>query len=163
MAAAASRIADAVERREQIAIFGDYDVDGATSTAVLARSCARRARRDDPYSGPYIRGLWAERGGDRCARRGGATLAGDSRLRHDQHRAAGPRRRIWLDSVIIDHHQADEALPEAVAAIVNPNRLDDLSGLGHLAAVGLVFLVVIAANRELRRRGFWNADGASRR
>jgi single-stranded-DNA-specific exonuclease len=65
-------------------------------------------------------------------------------------------RRLGLDTIIVDHHQADENLPVAVA-VVNPNRLDDLSGLGHLAAVGLVFLAVVAINRELRRRGFWSA------
>jgi single-stranded-DNA-specific exonuclease len=54
---------------------------------------------------------------------------------------------------VIDHHQADERLPDAV--VVNPNRLDDLSELGHLAAVGLVFLSVVAINRVLRQRGFW--------
>jgi single-stranded-DNA-specific exonuclease len=56
--------------------------------------------------------------------------------------------------VVIDHHQADEELPQA-RAIVNPNRADDLSGLGHLAAVGLVFLTLVAVSRELRRRNFW--------
>jgi len=64
-------------------------------------------------------------------------------------------KRLGLDTVVIDHHQADEQLPDAV--IVNPNRLDDLSELGHLAAVGLVFLAIVAANRELRRRSFWSA------
>jgi len=59
--------------------------------------------------------------------------------------------------VVIDHHQADEALPPAVA-IVNPNRRDDLSDLGHLAAVGLVFMTVVAVNRLLRERGFWTAE-----
>ena len=59
--------------------------------------------------------------------------------------------------MVVDHHQADEALPPAIA-IVNPNRRDDLSGLGHLAAVGLTFMTVVAVNRELRTRGFWN-DG----
>ena len=58
---------------------------------------------------------------------------------------------------MIDHHLADEALPPALA-VVNPNRLDDLSGLGHLAAVGLVFMTVVAVNRELRARGFWTAQ-----
>jgi single-stranded-DNA-specific exonuclease len=57
--------------------------------------------------------------------------------------------------VVIDHHQADEVLPPAVA-IVNPNRRDDLSGLGHLAAVGLTFMTVVAVNRVLRSRGFWS-------
>jgi single-stranded-DNA-specific exonuclease len=62
-------------------------------------------------------------------------------------------RRLGMDVVVLDHHQADEQLPDAI--VVNPNRLDDLSGLGHLAAVGLVFLAVVATNRVLRARGFW--------
>src|SRR3981189_622824 len=67
-------------------------------------------------------------------------------------------KRLFLDSIIINHHQADENLPVAVA-VVNPNRLDDLSGLGHLAAVGLVFLAVVGVSRALRRRGFWSVAG----
>src|SRR5207344_1752702 len=62
-------------------------------------------------------------------------------------------------TLVIDHHLADEALPPALA-VVNPNRLDDLSKLGHLAAAGLVFMTAVAANRELRRRGFWPAERA---
>jgi single-stranded-DNA-specific exonuclease len=72
------------------------------------------------------------------------------------HEPLAQARRLGLDVVVIDHHQADEDLP-AVAALVNPNRRDDLSELGHLAAVGLVFLAVVAVNRELRARGFWTA------
>ncbi|MGB7257506.1 MAG: DHHA1 domain-containing protein, partial [Pseudolabrys sp.] len=63
-------------------------------------------------------------------------------------------KKLGLDTVVVDHHQADENLPPAVA-IVNPNRADDLSGLGHLAAVGLVFVTLVALARELRRRNFW--------
>ena len=66
-------------------------------------------------------------------------------------------RTLGVDVVVIDHHQADEVLPPAVA-IVNPNRRDDLSGLGHLAAVGLTFMTVVAVNRLLRSRGFWTAE-----
>ena len=58
--------------------------------------------------------------------------------------------------IVIDHHLADEVLPDAI--VVNPNRLDDLSKLGHLAAVGLVFMTVVALNRELRSRGFWSGN-----
>src|SRR5260370_34365014 len=65
-------------------------------------------------------------------------------------------KRLGRDTIVIDHHQADENLPVAVA-VVNPNRLDDLSGLGHLAAGGLRFLSGVAINRGLRRRGFWSA------
>src|SRR4030095_381706 len=67
----------------------------------------------------------------------------------------GEAKKLGLDTVVIDHHQADEELPTA-AAVVDPNRVDDLSGLGHLAAVGLVFLTLVAVTRELRRRNFWN-------
>src|SRR5262249_43490796 len=68
-------------------------------------------------------------------------------------------KKLGLDAVVIDHHQADEELPIA-AAVVDPNRADDLSGLGHLAAVGLVFLTLVAVTRELRRRDFWTDAGS---
>src|SRR6478735_6009382 len=66
-------------------------------------------------------------------------------------------RKLGLDTVVVDHHQADERLPDAVA-IVDPNRADDLSGLGHLAAVGLVFITLVAVTRELRQRNFWSGS-----
>ena len=157
MAAAAGRIADAIERGEAIAIFGDYDVDGATSAALVAAFL--RAAGLDPAIhipdrifegyGPNIEAIRA------LAARGAKLLltldCGTTSLE-----ALAEAKRIGLDTVVIDHHQADETLPDAVA-IVNPNRLDDLSGLGHLAAVGTAFLTLVAVNRELRRRGFWNA------
>jgi single-stranded-DNA-specific exonuclease len=65
--------------------------------------------------------------------------------------------RLGMQTVVIDHHLADETLPEALA-VINPNRQDDLSQLGHLAAVGLVFMTLVAVNRELRKRGFWTAE-----
>jgi len=58
---------------------------------------------------------------------------------------------------VIDHHQSGDQLPE-VDALINPNRPDDLSGLGHLAAVGLVLVTLVAVNRELRARGFWTSE-----
>ena len=61
-----------------------------------------------------------------------------------------------IDVVVVDHHAAEGNLPPAVA-VVNPNRLDDASGLGHLAAVGVVFLLVVAINRALRSSG-WYAE-----
>ena len=157
MSAAARRLADAVERGETIAVFGDYDVDGATSAAVLA-TFLRAAGRDplihipdrifEGY-GPNVEAIGALAGR-------GATLIVTVDCGTTSIGPLEEAGRLGLDCVVIDHHQADETLPPAVA-IVNPNRLDDLSGLGHLAAVGLVFLTVVATNRELRRRGFWNA------
>jgi len=160
MAAAADRIADAAIRGEAVAIFGDYDVDGATSAALVAAFL--RAAGLDPAIyipdrifegyGPNVEAIRA------LAARGASLLiavdCGTTSLE-----ALAEAKRVGLDTVVIDHHQADETLPEAVA-IVNPNRLDDLSGLGHLAAVGLAFLAMVATNRELRRRGFWNAARA---
>ncbi|MGV3634589.1 MAG: single-stranded-DNA-specific exonuclease RecJ, partial [Pseudorhodoplanes sp.] len=67
-------------------------------------------------------------------------------------------KRLGLDTVVLDHHQCDPVLPPALA-IVNPNRLDDLSGLNHLAAVGLVFMTLVAVNRELRKRGVFDGGG----
>jgi single-stranded-DNA-specific exonuclease len=156
MPAAAARIADAVERAEQIAIFGDYDVDGATSAAVLAKFLRLTGREpmihipDRLFEGygpntEAIRTL-AERGAKLLVTVDCGTTSLEPLAR---------AKELGLDTVIIDHHQADETLPPAVA-VVNPNRLDDLSGLGHLAAVGLVFITVVAVNRELRKRGFWH-------
>ncbi len=158
MQAAAERIADAVARGECVAIFGDYDVDGATSAAVLARYLRQCGidpiihipdRLFEGY-GPNIeavRGL-AERGAKLLVCVDCGTTSIEPLME---------AKKLGLDTVVIDHHQADEELPPAVA-IVNPNRRDDLSGLGHLAAVGLVFMTVVAVNRVLRERGFWNTD-----
>ena len=156
MQAAAERIADAVQAGESVAIFGDYDVDGATSSALLA--CFLRAGGLAPMIhipdrifegyGPNIEAIRS------LAERGAKLLVtvdcGTTSL--EPLAEAG---RLGLDVIVIDHHQADEELPPAVA-VVNPNRRDDLSGLGHLAAVGLTFLTAVAANRELRNRGFWS-------
>ena len=89
MEPAALRIADAVERAERVAIFGDYDVDGATASALLARFLRPlRSRPDRAYPGSHLRGLRAERRGDPLARRARRDAAGHRRLRHRQHRAA---------------------------------------------------------------------------
>src|SRR5262249_51867530 len=87
----------------------------------------------------------------------GATLLVTVDCGTTSHEPLAEARALGLDVIVIDHHQADETLPPALA-IVNPNRLDDLSQLGHLAAVGLVFMTVVAVNRELRTRGFWTAE-----
>jgi len=155
MQAAASRIADAITRGERIAIFGDYDVDGATSAAVLARFLRQSGNEplihipDRIFEGygpntEAIRAL-AEKGTRLLVIVDCGTTSTEPLTR---------AKEMGLDVVVIDHHQADEVLPPA-DALVNPNRLDDLSGLNYLAACGLVFMTVVAINRELRKRGFW--------
>ena len=158
MPEAAARIADAVQGGETIAIFGDYDVDGATSSALLARFL-RQAGSDPLIHIPdrlfegYGPNVEAVRG---LAQRG-ATLLVTVDCGTTSIEPLAQACALGVDVVVIDHHQADEALPPAVA-IVNPNRRDDLSGLGHLAAVGLTFMTVVAVNRLLRARVFWTAN-----
>lgn len=157
MPAAAARIADAVVRGERVAVFGDYDVDGATSAAVLARFL-RHAGLDPIVYIPdrLFEGYGPNTEAVRTLAGQGATLIVAVDCGTTSIEPLSEARRLGVDVVVIDHHLADESLPPATA-LVNPNRLDDLSGLGHLAAVGLVFLAVVAVNRELRRRGFWAA------
>ncbi len=157
---AAVRIAQAIVTGEPIALFGDYDVDGASSAALFARFLRAQGREPVIYIpdrlfegyGPNAEALQKlAAGGTRLV----VTLdCGSTSL---EALAAAPG--FGLDVVVIDHHQLGTDLPQAVA-VVNPNRQDDLSGLGHLAAVGVTFLAVVAVNRELRRRG-WYAEGRS--
>ncbi|TKW76354.1 MAG: single-stranded-DNA-specific exonuclease RecJ, partial [Bradyrhizobium icense] len=152
MEAAAKRIADAAVRGEKVAIFGDYDVDGATSAALLAwhlRHCGLDPlihipdRLFEGY-GPNVEAV-------RMLAGKGATLLVTVDCGTTSIDALAEARKAGMSVVVIDHHQCGEQLPE-VDALVNPNRPDDLSGLGHLAAVGLVLVTLVAVNRELRQR-----------
>ncbi len=154
---ASARLADAVQRDERIAIFGDYDVDGATATALLARYL-RQCGLDPIVHIPdrIFEGYGPNVDAIRSFVERGATLLVTVDCGTTSVEALGEAKTLGLDTIVVDHHQADVELPPALA-IVNPNRADDLSGLGQLAAVGLVFLTLVAVNRELRRRGFWQA------
>jgi single-stranded-DNA-specific exonuclease len=158
MEAAAKRIADAAERREQVAIFGDYDVDGATSAALLAwhlRHCGLDPAIHIPDRifegyGPNVDAI-------RALAAKGNTLLVTVDCGTTSFEPLAEAKTLGMSVVVIDHHQANEELPD-VDAVVNPNRLDDISGLGHLAAVGLVLITLVAVNRELRARGFWTPE-----
>ena len=153
MDVAAARIADAITGGERIALFGDYDVDGATSTALMTRYF--RSFGIEPLA--HIPDRITEGYGpsatifDRFVREG-ASLAICLDCGATSIDAIERGRRAGLDIVVVDHHQVGSDLPPA-NALVNPNRQDDLSGQGHLAAVGVTFLVCVAVSRELRRRG----------
>ncbi len=158
MQAAAARLAHAIAANESVAIFGDYDVDGATASALLARYLRHCGldpivhipdRIFEGY-GPNVDAIrgFAERGVKLLV----AVDCGTTSIEPLAEAA-----KLGLDTVVIDHHQADVELPKAVA-VVNPNRADDLSGLGHLAAVGLVFITLVALTRELRRQNFWTGS-----
>jgi single-stranded-DNA-specific exonuclease len=158
MERAAERFAAAIRNSEQIAVFGDYDVDGAASVALIERYLLAHGRN----ASTYIPDRLTEGYGPSPAALAALAEAGASLiLTVDCGTTAGmaieAANRAGADVIVIDHHQADEALPPAFA-LVNPNRQDDLSGQGHLAAAGVVFLFLVAATRVLRREGFYTSQ-----
>ncbi len=159
MEAAAERLADAIQAGETIAIFGDYDVDGATSAALLARFL--RFCGIDPLihiPDRIVEGYGPNDAAIASLAEAGASLLVTVDCGSTSHEALRFAKARGLDTIVIDHHQIGTDLPEAVA-IVNPNRQDDLSGQGHLAAVGVVFLTLVAVNRVLRQRGAYARGG----
>ena len=152
---AAARLADAIEGRQPVAIFGDYDVDGACSTALMARFLAHHETPARIYIPDRLfEGYGPNTGAIETLVAEGARLIVTVDCGTTSHEPLALARRLGADVLVIDHHQADERLPE-VEAIVNPNRQDDVSGQGALCAAGVVFLVLVAVTRELRRRGFY--------
>jgi single-stranded-DNA-specific exonuclease len=154
MDAAAARLARAVVKGERIAIFGDYDVDGAASVALLRLWLGERGLNATPYIpdridegyGPNAPAMAAlARGHDLIICVDCGTLSFEP---------VAAARAAGADVIIVDHHLAQEELPDALA-VVNPNRQDDDSGLGHLCAAGVVFLLLVATNRALRRQGWF--------
>lgn len=160
MDSAARRIADAVEGTEAVAVYGDYDVDGATSAALLIRLL-----RDLGLSArPYIPDRLLEGYGPSAEalvrlKAEGSTLAITVDCGAQAFAALEAARDAGLDVIVVDHHQCSTTLPPALA-LVNPNRLDESSdgaAFGHLAAVGVAFLLAAALVRELRTRDFFAA------
>jgi single-stranded-DNA-specific exonuclease len=155
MEKAAARFAAAIAKAEPIAVFGDYDVDGAASVALIERFL--RAHRQVPAT--YIPDRLTEGYGPSPDSLAGLAKEGARLiLTVDCGTTAGlaisAANEAGAEVIVIDHHQADEALPPAYA-VLNPNRQDDLSGQGHLAAAGVVFLFLVATARALRRQGFY--------
>lgn len=156
MDAAAERIGRAVMQGEQIAVFGDYDVDGSASAALLTRylravgGTARiyiPDRLDEGY-GPNPEALIG-------LGREGASLIVTVDCGTTGYESLSAAAAAGLDVIVADHHEAEAALPQAVA-VVNPNRLDEISPHGHMAAVGVTFLLVVALNRHLRAAGWFS-------
>jgi single-stranded-DNA-specific exonuclease len=149
MGTAASRFLQAVAAGQRIAIFADYDVDGGASAALLIvwlRSMGCKAtlyipdRIDEGY-GPNVPAMQA------LGTAHDLIICVDcGTLSHDPIAAAG------CDVIVLDHHLGAETLPAALA-VVNPNRQDEDGNLGHLCAAGVVFLMLVEANRQLRTQG----------
>lgn len=158
---AVERLVMAIRNGERIAVFGDYDVDGATSSALLRRFLQQvgaelRVYIPDRISEGYgpnpaaLRKLKAE----------GIAVVITVDCGITAFDALEDAAEQGLEVIVVDHHAAEPRLPVA-AAVVNPNRQDEESDCGHLAAVGVTFLLVVALNRGLRASGWFQQAGLS--
>lgn len=152
----AKRIADAIERGETIAIFGDYDVDGATSAALLTLLLRRLGVEPMVYIPDRLMEGYGPSGAALVElKRRGADLAITVDCGAQAFDALDEAAASGLDVIVCDHHQCATSLPVA-HALINPNRLDESetgTAHGHVAAVGMAFLLGVALIRELRGRG----------
>ena len=147
------RLAGAIDRGERVAIFGDYDVDGASSSALLYRFLRHFGVEAEIYIPDRIfEGYGPNPTAIRQLIARGARLIVTVDCGSTSHEALAAARDEGVDVVVIDHHQLGHELPPCLA-LVNPNREDDLSGQGHLCAAGVVFMVLVAAARFMRERG----------
>lgn len=157
MEKAAKRIAEAIIKKQKVAIIGDYDVDGATSTSVLrlflenvgVEPLIHIPERDEGY-GPSVMAVdeFLAAGADLVITVDCGTTAFEP-LEYATQKG--------LEVIVIDHHEAESLLPK-VYAVVNPKRLDEenqIEYLKYMAAVGVVFFTIVAVNRELRKAGFY--------
>jgi single-stranded-DNA-specific exonuclease len=152
----AKRLAEAVQSGETIAIFGDYDVDGATSAALLVLLLRRLGADPIVYIPDRLMEGYGPSGKALVELKArGASVAVCVDCGAQAFDALEEARAAGLDVIVVDHHQCASLLPVAFA-LINPNRLDesaDGAAHGHLAAVGMAFLLGVALLRELRSRG----------
>ena len=158
MDAAADRIAQAIIGREKITVYGDYDVDGATSSALLIRLLRQLGVEAEYYIPDRLLEGYGPSGEALVAlAETGSSLIVTVDCGAMAHEALAMASDAGVDVIVVDHHKCSPELPRA-AALVNPNRLDenDLAAAhGHLAAVGVAFLLAIALVRTLRKSGFF--------
>ncbi len=155
MDAGVARLIQAIQGQDKIAVFGDYDVDGATSSALLAR---------------YFKAVGADYQiyiPDRITEGYGLNIPALEKLMKDgtkvvitvdcgttAYESLAFAKEKALDVIVVDHHVAEVGLPKAIA-VINPNRMDEASEHGQLAAVGVTFLLAVALNRGLREAGYF--------
>ncbi len=153
----AARFAEAVQKGENIAVFGDYDVDGACSAALVRRYLRAHGLSPAIYIPDRIfEGYGPNEAAIEKLIADGAQLIVTVDCGGTSHGPLAAAERLKTDVIVIDHHQMEELLPPA-AAVINPNRQDDLSGQGHLCAAGVVFLFLIAVARQLREAGHYRS------
>lgn len=159
MDVAAARLADAIRARENIVVFGDYDVDGATSAALLVRVVRDLGGIASTYiPDRLLEGYGPSADAMRALAAAGAQLVVTVDCGTQGFEALSAAAASGLDVIVVDHHRASTELPACIA-VVNPNRLDEGEGaaFGHLAAVGVAFLLAVAVVRHLRREGWFAA------
>lgn len=153
----ASRLADAIKAKENIAIFGDYDVDGAVSSALVKLFCAAHGLEPAIYIPDRIfEGYGPNPDAINSLVDNGANLIVTVDCGTVSHEALAEATKRNVDVVVVDHHLAGELLPD-VTAVINPNRQDDLSNLGHLCAGGVVFMLLVATKRLLTQQGYYES------
>ncbi len=158
---ACARIADAIEADEKVAVFGDYDVDGATSAAIFKRFFNAISRKISVYIPDRMtEGYGPNRKALLELKAAGHKLVITVDCGIVSFDAISAGTQAGLDIIVLDHHQAEVTLPDAVA-VVNPNRLDEDPGYGQLAAVGVSFITIVGINRELRNRGWYQKNNIS--
>ena len=158
MPAAVVRVSAALEAGERIAIFGDYDVDGSTSAALLSDFLTALGAPPRIYIPDRMtEGYGPSPAAMRVLHGEGARLVITVDCGAAAIAALEEAKKLGMDVVVLDHHRV-EAAPPALAH-VNPNQPDDTSGLGHLCAAGVCFLFLVALNRHLRESGFYETRG----
>lgn len=161
MDAATARVAAAVRGGETIGLLGDYDVDGATSTAIMLRWLRAAGHREALYYIPdRIReGYGPNPGAVDAIAEAGATLLLVLDSGTLAHGPIAHARARGMDVVVVDHHEPSRTLPLPDAVVVNPKRPDDASGLRDLCTAGLAFMLAISLNRLLRDSGYFAEIG----
>jgi single-stranded-DNA-specific exonuclease len=158
MDSAVARVIAALEQGQRIAVFGDYDVDGSVSAALLAEFFAGLGFAPRVYIPDRMTEGYGPSAAAFAALKGeGSDLVVTVDCGASGGEAFRRARALGLDVVVLDHHRV-ETRPDAVAH-VNPNQPGDGSGLGYLCAAGVTFLFMVALNRALRERGFYQARG----
>src|SRR5438105_9900335 len=152
---AVARLTRAIQDNEPIVVFGDYDVDGATSAALLLRFFAAVGARASVYVPDRMReGYGPNAPALLRLKSEGAAVVVTVDCGATAHEPLAAAAEAGLDVIVIDHHVTEPLLPRALA-LVNPNRLDEASPHGALAAVGVAFLLIVALNRALREAGWY--------
>jgi len=154
----AGRIVKAIGDGEQIAVLGDYDVDGISSTSILVQflqAAGANPLRHIPDRvkegyGPSIFAVEKLHGQ-------GARVLVTLDCGTASHVPLARAKELGLEVVVVDHHQVPEELPESFA-LINPNRNDDLSGLGHLCAAGVTMMLIATLNKILREKDWWGDE-----